>query len=57
MAENLNVCIIEILTQIAVNNRVHFRRFEFKNAELRGRYQLPSDLKYISKKLASVKII
>lgn len=37
-------CTIQILTQIVVNNRVHFRRFELKNVELRGRYQLSSDL-------------
>ena len=44
MAENLNVCTIQILTQIDVNYRVDFRNLNLKNVELRGRYQLFSDL-------------
>lgn len=37
-------CTIQILTQIDVNYRVDFRNLNLKNVELRGRYQLFSDL-------------
>ena len=33
-----------VLTQIDVNYRVDFRNLNLKNVELRGRYQLFSDL-------------
>jgi len=43
MAEK-SQCTIQILTQIDVNYRVDFRNLNLKNVELRGRYQLFSDL-------------